>query len=467
MTNLENFDAVVVGAGQSGPFLAAKLVAAGKRTALVEKRRLGGTCVNDGCIPTKTLVASARAAWVARNAARWGVTLGGDVGVDMKAVKARKDEVVQASRDSLQGWLGNMPGLTLVHGHARFVDPHTVDVAGRRLRGELIVLNTGARAEIPDVPGLRDVPVLTNTEMMDLDALPEHLVILGGSYVGLEFAQMYRRFGSRVTVIQRGSRLVPREDDDVSDVIAGTLRDEGVTVHTGEAVARVEPMGSGVRVFTAAAGGPASGGVMAPVEGSHLLVALGRVPNTDDLDLRAAGLAPDARGMIPVDDQLRTAQPHIYAIGDINGHGGFTHTSYNDFQIVEQNLLHGGQRRVSDRIPIYGLYVDPPLGRVGMNAREARKSGRKVLVGRRPMTRVGRAHERGETIGFIQILVDAETERFLGATILGVEGDEVVHLIAAMMYARAPYGVLRDAVLAHPTVSELIPTVLEDLRPLT
>lgn len=456
--SIETFDAVIIGAGQSGPFLAAKLAEAGQTTAVVELRRLGGTCVNDGCIPTKTLVASARAAWVVANAARWGVTVEGKFHVDMKAVKARKDRLVQESRDSLQSWLGNMPNLTLVAGRARFVDAHTVEVGGRRLRGERLFVNTGARPVIPDLPGLSDVPFLTNTEMMDLDAAPQHLIILGGSYIGLEFAQMYRRFGSQVTVIERGAQLIPRDDEDVAEVVAAVLRGEGIHVRCNTPVVKVESHEGGVRLQL--------GDNLGTIDGSHLLVAVGRRPNSDHLGLDSAGVQVDARGYIEVDDELRTAQPHIYALGDVNGRGAFTHTSYNDFEIVEANLLHGGHRRVSDRIPIYGLYVDPPLGRVGMSAREARKSGKKVLVGLCPMSSVGRARERSETAGFIKILVDAETQLILGAALIGVEGDEVVHTIAGMMYAKAPYTVLRDAVHAHPTVAEFLPTALSDLKPL-
>jgi pyruvate/2-oxoglutarate dehydrogenase complex dihydrolipoamide dehydrogenase (E3) component len=456
----ETFDAVVIGAGQSGPFLAAKLAEAGRRTALVERRRLGGTCVNDGCIPTKTLVASARAAWVVANASRWGVSVPGGVRVEMKAVKARKDMVVQASLDALQGWLEKLPNLTMVDGHARFVDAHTVEVAGpagaRRMRADQFFLNTGARAVVPDLPGIADVPILTNVGMMDIDETPEHLVVLGGSYIALEFGQMYRRFGSRVTVLERGPQLISRDDEDVAAAVAEVLRGEGVDVRLGARIERLEAHAGGVRVHV--------GGDV--VDGSHFLVATGRRPNSDDLGLDAAGVKRDARGYIEVDDELRTSQPHVYALGDVNGRGAFTHTSYNDFEIVEANLLRGGRRRVSDRIPIYGLFVDPPLGRVGMSEREARKSGKRVLVGLRPMTRVGRAFERGETYGFIKILVDADSQRILGAAILGVEGDEVVHAIADVMYSDRPYTVLRDAVHTHPTVSELLPTVLEELRPL-
>jgi pyruvate/2-oxoglutarate dehydrogenase complex dihydrolipoamide dehydrogenase (E3) component len=451
---MRSFDAIVIGAGQSGPSLAARLAAAGRSVALIERRGLGGTCVNDGCIPTKTLVASARAAWVAREAERFGVSVGGAVSVDMKKVKARKDTVVQESRDGLQSWLGATAGLTLIHGQARFESPTTVRVGDEILEAAQLFVNVGGRAVVP--PALGAVPHLTNHSMMDVDFLPEHLVVVGGSYVGLEFAQMYRRFGSRVTVIEHGPRLVPREDEDVSAEIQHILTLEGIAVHTATTVTEASAAGGVVTLKT-------SGPVIA---GSHVLAAVGRVPNTDDLGLDRAGVATDARGYVTVDDALRTSVPHIYAIGDVNGRGAFTHTSYNDYEIVAENLLDGASRRVSDRIPIYGLFIDPPLGRVGMNEREARASGRRVLMGKRPMTRVGRARERGETHGFIKVLVDGDTREILGAAILGIEGDEVIHSIADVMYARAPYTVISRAVHAHPTVSELVPTTFQSLVPL-
>ncbi len=457
----QTFDDVIIGAGQSGPFLAARLAERGRRTALIERRALGGTCVNDGCIPTKTLVASARAAWVARNAARWGVTIAGDVTVDMAAVKARKDAIVAESRQSLSTWLGGTKNLTLLDGHARFVAPDTVEVNGARITANRFFLNTGARVLVPQIPGLADVPYLTNTSIMDVDTLPAHLIILGGSYIGLEFAQMYRRFGSKVTVVERSARLIGREDPDVSAEIRAALEEEGVTFCLDSEAARV------ARSDAAMAGGLevhlADGSTL---HGSHLLLGLGRVPNSHDLGLDAAGVTMDARGYITVDDQLRTSAPHIWALGDVNGRGAFTHTSYDDFQIVAANLLDGADRRLSHRFPIYALYVDPPLGRCGMNEAEARATGHRILIGKRAMSRVGRARERGETRGFIKILVDADTQRILGAAILGTEGDEAIHCIVDTMYADAPYTVLQQAVHAHPTVSELIPTVLGELKPL-
>ena len=451
---MRTFDAIVIGAGQSGPSLAVRLAGAGRTVALIERRALGGTCVNDGCIPTKTLIASARAAWVAREADRFGVRIDGAVSVDMKEVKARKDAVVQESRDSLKTWLGGTDRLTLVHGQARFESPTTVRVGDELLEAKQFFINVGGRAIVPDT--LASVRHLTNSSIMDVDFLPEHLIIVGGSYVGLEFAQMYRRFGSRVTVIEQGPRLIAREDEDVSAEVERFLGLEGIAVHVGTTVLAASAAGGAVTLLTT---GPT-------LTGSHLLAAVGRVPNTDDLGLDRAGVRTDARGYVDVDDELRSSAPHIYAIGDVNGRGAFTHTSYNDYEIVAENLLDGGTRRVSDRILIYGLFVDPPLGRVGMNEREARASGRRVLVGKRPMIRVGRARERGETHGFIKVLVDGDSKEILGAAILGIEGDEAVHSIADVMYARAPYTVIARAVHAHPTVSELIPTTLQSLVPL-
>ena len=453
---MKKVHAVVIGAGQSGPFLAVRLAEAGQSVVLVERRGLGGTCVNDGCIPTKTLIASARAAWVARNAARWGVDIAGEISVDMKRVKARKDAVVQESRAGLSGWIGSVKNLTLVERHGRLENATTVRAGDEVYEASQIFVNVGARATIPELPGLTAGPFFTNHSIMDVDFVPEHLVILGGSYIALEFAQMYRRFGAKVTVIERGTRLMGREDEDVSQTVHELLLEEGITFHLNATAESVEHRNGRVTVVTDGA----------RIEGSHLLVAVGRTPNTHDLGIEKAGVAVDSRGYIEVDDELRTNVPSIWAIGDCNGKGAFTHTSYNDFEIVAANLLDSDPRRVSDRILIYGLYVDPPLGRVGMTEAEARKSGRKVLVGKRPMTRVGRAHERGETHGFIKIMVDGDTKEILGAAILGIEGDEAVHAIADVMYAKAPYTVISRAVHAHPTVSELIPTTLQSLAPL-
>lgn len=457
------FDAIVIGSGQAGPFLAARLAQAGMKTALIEREHLGGTCVNDGCIPTKTLIASARAAHVARRAAQYGVHIGGPVSVDMAAVKARKDRVVGQSIDGLEKWLHGIEKLRLVWGHARFVGPHAVEVASESgtqvLEAPKIFINVGGRAELPDWPGIGDVKVLTNTSMMGVDELPEHLIVVGGSYIGLEFAQMYRRFGSRVTVIEYGNRPIAREDPDVSREVQAILEREGVKFHLAVHCAKVTATGGGTRVRIALN----AGGTAHEVEGSHLLAAVGRRPNTDDLGLARAGIATDARGFIKVDDQLRTNVDGIWALGDVNGRGAFTHTSYNDHEIVVANLLENDPRRVSDRIPAYALFTDPPLGRVGMTETEARASGRRVLAGLMPMSRVGRAKERGETQGFMKVVVDADTEHILGAALLCIEGDEIVHSLLNVMAARASYKVVQRSVPIHPTVSELIPTLLGQL----
>ena len=452
-----SFDAIIIGAGQAGPPLAGRLTEAGQRVAVIERHLVGGTCVNSGCIPTKTLVASAHAAHLARRGPEFGIGTG-DVTVDMAKVKARKDKIMLGDRSGVEGWLEGMDGATLIRGHARFVDPHTIDVDGRLLRADRFYLNVGGRASVPDLPGLDSVDYLTNVSVLQLDAVPEHLIVIGGSYIGLEFAQMYRRFGAEVTVVERGPRLASREDEDVSAVIRSILESEGIAVHTDAADIRFEQRANGVAVT------PRTGAD--PVIGSHVLVAVGRRPNTDDLGLEHAGVDTDARGYVVVDDQLRSSAEHIWAMGDCNGKGAFTHTSYNDFEIVAANLLDDDPRRVSDRVTTYGLYIDPPLGRAGMTVDEVRRSGRKALVGKRPMTRVGRAVEKGETQGFMKVVVDAETHEILGVAILGVGGDEVVHLVLDVMTAKLPYTAISRTMHIHPTVSELVPTMLQELTPL-
>ncbi len=453
----EHFDAIIVGAGQAGPPLAGRLTAVGQRVAVVERKLIGGTCVNTGCIPTKTLVASAHAAHLARRGAEYGVGTG-SVSVDMAKVKARKDEIMLGDRKGVEDWLEGMTGCTVVRGHAVFQDPHTIRVGDDVLHGDRIFLNVGGRAVVPDIPGLSDVDFLTNVSILELDTVPTHLVIVGGSYIALEFAQMYRRFGARVTVVERGPRLASREDEDVSSTVEEILRAEGIDIIVDADDVRIAKTGNGFEL-TAREGA-------APVQGSHLLLAVGRRPNTDDLGLEAAGVQTDARGYIAVDDQLKTSVDHIWAMGDCNGKGAFTHTSYNDFEIVAANLLDDDPRRVSDRITTYALYIDPPLGRAGMTVDQVRSSGRKALVGKRPMTRVGRAVEKGETQGFMKIVVDADTQEILGAAILGVGGDEAIHGILDVMSAKAPYTTLSRTMHIHPTVSELIPTVLQELSPL-
>ncbi|MGE2730464.1 FAD-containing oxidoreductase [Mycolicibacterium vaccae] len=455
---IERFDAIVVGAGQAGPPLAGRLTAAGHKVAVIERKLVGGTCVNTGCIPTKTLIASAHAAHLARRGADFGVATGG-VTVDMAAVKARKDRISIGDREGVESWLEGMDGATLIRGHARFEDPHTLRVGDTLLQADRIFLNVGGRAVVPDLPGLDDVDYLTNVGILDLDVVPDHLVSVGGSYIALEFAQMYRRFGAEVTVLEKGARLASREDPDVSAAIAQILESEGIRIVIGADDIRIAKQDNGISVTPNATADP--------VVGSHLLVAVGRRPNTDDLGLDAAGVQTDGRGYIVVDDQLRTTAEHIWAMGDCNGRGAFTHTSYNDFEIVAANLLDDDPRRVSDRVPTYALYIDPPLGRAGMSVDEVRRSGRKALVAKRPMTRVGRAVEKGETQGFMKVVVDAETEQILGAAILGVGGDEVVHTIVDVMTAGLPYTAISRTMHIHPTVSELLPTLLQDLKPLT
>ena len=454
------YDAIIIGTGQSGPSLADRMDSENLKVAVIERHLYGGTCVNVGCIPTKTLVASARAAYMARRGAEFGVVIDGGVKVDMKRVKARKDEMVGQSRGGLTNWLESMENVTLYREHGRFESPNTVRVNGQLLEAEKIVINVGGRAFAPNIPGLNEVDYLTNSSIMEVDFLPEHLIIIGGSYIGLEFAQMYRRFGSTVTVLQRGPRLISREDEDVSETIKEILENEGVNVHANTQVDRLEKRGNNLVVSVNSEGAPME------VTGTHLLLAAGRRPNTDDLGLEKAGVEVNDRGFIAVDDQLSTNVPGIWAIGDCNGRGAFTHTSYNDFEIIAANLFDNDPRRVSDRILCYGLFIDPPLGRVGMTEAQVRESGRNVLVGKRMMTQVGRARERSEIDGFIKIFVDADTREILGAAILGINGDEVVHSLLDVMYAKAPYTVIQRAVHIHPTVAELVPTVLGELEPL-
>ena len=457
---MANYDAIIIGTGQSGPALALRLVAAGWKVAIVERKLFGGTCVNTGCTPTKTLVASAYAAHVVRRAADYGVRVEGAVKVDMKAVKARKDAVVALSRDGVEQSLKALEGCTVYEGHGRFVAEKKVAVNASELTADRIFINVGARAVIPPIPGLDDVPYLTNSSMMDVDFLPAHLIILGGSYVGLEFAQAYRRFGSEVTVIEAAPRLIAREDEDVSQAVADFLKEEGIDVRVGSKVIGVEKQGNSIAVKLDSAGKNSQ------IVGTHLLVAVGRRPNTDDLGLDKAGIATDTRGYIQVDDQVRTNIAGIWAMGDCNGRGAFTHTSWNDFQIVAANLLDNDRRRVSDRITAYALYTDPPLGRIGMTEAEVRKTGEPALLSTLAMERVSRAKERGETTGFMKILVDRDSKQILGASFLGLAGDEVIHCVLDAMYAKAPYTVIQRAMHVHPTVSEFIPTMLGALKPL-
>jgi pyruvate/2-oxoglutarate dehydrogenase complex dihydrolipoamide dehydrogenase (E3) component len=456
----EQFDAIIIGAGQSGPFLAARLAEAGRKVALIEREHLGGTCVNDGCTPTKTLVASARAAWTARHAGEFGINLAGPVIVDMKAVKARKDKVVGASVQSLTDWLGSLPTLEYIKGEGAFASANEVRVNGRTLTAPQIFINTGAKASVPPWPGLLEVPYLTNTSMMDLDVLPDHLIIAGASYIALEFAQMYARFGARVTVIERGPRPASREDEDISEAIRTILEADGVSFLFNTIVERVSKSGEEIEVSFKTAERQHL------IAGSHLLIALGRTPNTASLDLAVAGIELDGKGFIPVDDHLRTTVPGIWAMGDINGRGAFTHTSYNDFEVVADNVLDGGDRSIGGRVPVYGLFIDPPLGRIGMSETEVRKSGKPALLAVMPMSKVARARERGETQGLMKVLVDPDSKQILGAAILGIGGDEVVHSLLQLMVAGTPYTTMMQTMHIHPTVTELLPTLLAGLKPL-
>ena len=455
-----SYDAIIIGTGQAGPPLASRLARTGMKIAIIERKLFGGTCVNTGCIPTKTLVASAYAAHLTRRAADYGVNITGQVSVDMKRVKARKEAVSGKSRTSVEESLRNLENCTVYQGQARFTSPREVLVGAETLTAEKIFINVGGRARIPQIPGLDQVKFLTNSSMMDVDFLPRHLVILGGSYIGLEFGQMYRRFGSEVTVIEAGPRLIVHEDEDTSAAVKEILEKEGIHIRLGTQCNAVAQRGEDVVLDLSSPAGASQ------IAGSHLLVAIGRIPNTDDLGLDKAGVMVDENGYIGVDDQLRTTVHGIWALGDCNGRGAFTHTSYNDYEIVAANLLDHDPRKVSDRITAYNLYIDPPLGRCGMTKTAVRSAGKRALVGRRPMTRVSRAIEKGETEGFMEVLVDAETKQFLGAAILGVGGDEVIHTVLDLMYAKALYSVMQRAVHIHPTVSELLPTILGELKPL-
>jgi pyruvate/2-oxoglutarate dehydrogenase complex dihydrolipoamide dehydrogenase (E3) component len=467
----QRFDAIVIGTGQSGPPLAVRLAESGRKTAVIERALFGGTCVNVGCTPTKAYVACARAAHVARHAADFGVRIGngaqaGEVSVDLAFVKARKERIIGASRDGVEHWLRGTPNVTVFNGHARFTGAHAVRVSARDgshidIEAPEIFINTGTRAQIPAIPGLDTIRYETNSTLLALEQLPEHLAICGGSYVALEFAQMFRRFGSRVTVLVRRDRVLAREDDDVSRAVQDVLAREGVEFRFGAEPRGVAPLEgaqgtAGVRI-TLDSG---------PLDVSHLLFATGRLPNTDDMGLEAAGIERDAHGLIAVDGQLRTRVDGIWAIGDVNGRGAFTHTSYDDFQIVAANLLDGRQRSADTRIPAYAVFVDPPFARVGLSEREVRERGKPALIAKMPMSRVGRARERGETDGFMKAMVDPQTKRILGAAIFGIEGDEAIHTFIDTMTADAPYTTLQYAMHVHPTVSELVPTLLDGLKPL-
>lgn len=455
---VEHFSAIIIGAGQAGPALAGRLTAAGRTVAIVERHHFGGTCVNTGCTPTKAMVASARVAHMARRASEFGVAVKGRVKVDLAAVKSRKDKILLKSRNGVRGWLLGMERCTVIEAHARFVGPKRIQAGDRVLEADNVFINVGGRAVVPAWDGLSDVNWLDNGSIMELDRLPEHLVVVGGSYIGLEFAQMFRRFGGKVSIAERSDRLVSREDQDVSDEIHRILVAEGIDIHLNANCIGCSGSKKPARARIFAEGG-------AEIRGSHLLLAMGRRPNTDDLGVDEAGVDLDQRGYIKVDDRLETSVKGVFALGDVNGRGAFTHTAYDDFEVVAANLIDGRNRDVSERILTYGLFIDPPLGRVGMTETEARDSGRPLMIAKQEMQRVGRARERSETDGFMKAIVDAETGRILGATILGIEGDEAIHTVTSTMYANAPWTTLCEAVHIHPTVSELIPTLLSKLEP--
>ncbi len=458
---MKNFDAIIIGTGQAGPSLSARLAGEGMKVAVIERKLFHGTCVNTGCVPTKTLVASARAAYVARRAADFGVMIDGPIKIDMKKVKDRKDDIVGRTNHEVPEWMQKIDNLTVFKGHARFEGPHTISIGDETLESDKIFINVGGRAFVPpNMSGIDEVEYLTNSSMMAIDFIPEHLIIIGGSYIGLEFAQMYRRFGSEVTIVEMGARLIQRDDEDVSAAVKEILENEGVDFRFNAECIGLQKQGDKVAVGVDCKKGPPE------VIGSHVLLAVGRVPNTHDLGLDKAGIETDKRGYVVVDDQLRTNVAGVWALGDCHGKGAFTHTSYNDFEIVAANLLDDDPRRLSDRILCYGLFIDPPLGRAGLTEAQVRESGKKALIGKMAMSKISRAKEKGETQGFMKILIDAETKLILGAAILGIGGDEVIHVILDVMYAKKPYTLIQRAVHIHPTVSELIPTMLGSLKPL-
>ena len=457
---MKHFDDLIIGAGQAGPYLAGRLAGSGRQVAIVERKFFGGTCVNTGCTPTKTMVASAYAAHLARRGVEFGVNVGGEVSVDMPRVKARRDAIVQESRRGLQSWLQGMDNCTVYEGHARFEAAHTISVGAERLTADRVFINVGGRASMPQMPGLEEVEFFNNSSLLEIDFVPRHLIIVGGSYVGLEFGQMFRRFGSEVTIIEMGERLVRREDEDVSAAVHEIIAREGIQIRlNAKCISFSKRNDETFAQVDCTSGDP-------EVSGTHVLLAVGRVPNTDDLGVEKAALTIDQRGYITVDEQLRTNVEGIWAMGDCNGRGAFTHTAFNDAEIVAANLLDDDPRRLGDRIPAYALYIDPPLGRCGLTEAEVRQRGRPALVGKRPMTRIQRAIEKGETQGFMKIFVDTETREILGAMVLGPGGDEIIHSILDMMYAKAPATVIQRAMHIHPTVSELIPTMLGELAPL-
>lgn len=457
----DKYDAIIIGAGQAGPSLAARLTAEGLSTAIIERHQFGGTCVNNGCIPTKALVASARAAHMARRGNDFGVVIPTNIKMDMKKVKARKDAIVKQSNEGVTGWLDGMDNLDVYRGHGAFTSTTTVNVNNKELTADKIFINVGARASIPNIPGVDKIKYFTNSDIMDIEVLPEHLIIIGGSYIGLEFSQIFRRFGSKVTVIESAEQIIAREDDDVSQNIREILSNEGINIRSGVSIDHFNQIGDSVSVIIS------SNDTLEEIKGSHILLAAGRTANTNDLGLDKAGVKTNEFGIIEVDDTLRTNVDGVWALGECNGQGAFTHTSYNDYEIIANQLFENSTRTVNDRITCYGLFIDPPLGRIGLTETQVRNSGKPALIGKMLMSRIGRAKERSETQGFMKVLIDAESKQFLGASILGIGGDEIIHLLLNAMYSKQNFEVIMNSVHIHPTVSELIPTMLQDLHPLT
>lgn len=449
----EQYDVIIVGAGQSGGPLATALGAAGRKTAIIEREHVGGTCINEGCTPTKTMVASARVAYLARRGADYGVRTG-PIEIEMTTVRKRKRDIVESFRSGSERRITQSDNVYLLMGEASFVDAHTLDVtypsdAPQRITAPTIILNVGARPSTPDIPGLASVPTLNSTSIMELDSVPDHLIALGGGYIALEFGQMFRRFGARVTVIERGPQLLAREDDDIAAEVATILREDGVELMLQTKTLRVEPAADGkIQVIVVGPDGERA------VVGSHLLVATGRTPNTDRLNVAAAGLATDARGFIRVNERLETNVPGVYALGDVNGGPAFTHISYDDFRIMRANLLDGGNLTTTDRLVPYTVYMDPQLGGVGLTERQAQAAGKRVRVAKMPMSYVARALETDESRGLMKAVVDGETGQILGCSILGAEGGELMSMIELAMMGKLPYTALRDAVFAHPTFAE-------------
>jgi pyruvate/2-oxoglutarate dehydrogenase complex dihydrolipoamide dehydrogenase (E3) component len=457
MSPPEKYDAIVIGAGQAGVPLSTALAKAGRRTVLIEREHVGGTCINEGCTPTKTMVASARVAYLARRAADYGVETG-PVRVDLGVVRERKRSIVESFRGGSQRRIEGTDGVDLVFGDARFAAPRTVAVNGRSLQAELVFINTGGRPAASDVAGLDRVGPLDSTSIMELDRVPGHLIVLGGGYIGLEFAQMFRRFGSRVTVIQRGRQLLPLEDEDIAGAVLGVLREDGIDVLLQAEASCAERIADGtVRVAARTADGDRT------IEGSHVLLAAGRVPNTDRLELEAAGVEADTKGFIRVNERLETTAPGVYALGDVKGGPAFTHISYDDYRIIRANLLERGSRTTADRPVPYTVFMDPQLGRIGLTEREARKQGRPYRVATLPMSSVARALEMDEARGTMKVLVDPESRRILGAAVLGIEGGEIMAALQLAMMGNLPYDRIRDAVFAHPTLAESLNNLFSTL----